>query len=399
MLKGKDIVIGVTGGIAAYKAVDVVSKLIKLNANVDVIMTEAATKFVTPLTFQSLAHNPVVVDMFREPVSWDIEHIALAKKADIFLVVPATANIIGKIAHGIADDMLSTTIMASKAKKIIVPAMNTNMYKNVIVQENIEKLKSLDYKFINPISGKLACGDIGEGKLPDPQDIIDQILEIIKNDESNKDLLDKKVLVTAGATIAPLDPVRYLTNHSSGKMGYEIAKEAKRRGAKVILVSGHTTQNKIDGIETIYIDTTEEMLEQVKMHFDDADMVIKAAAPLDYRPKIVNDNKIKKEDGGLNVEFVKTPDILKTLGQMKKEQVLVGFAAETQELLKNAQKKLEQKNLDFIVANDVSKKGAGFKENTNIVTIIDKNGSKAYSIMEKSKIAKIIVDKACKYLK
>ncbi|WDV47634.1 bifunctional phosphopantothenoylcysteine decarboxylase/phosphopantothenate--cysteine ligase CoaBC [Clostridiaceae bacterium M8S5] len=396
MLKGKNIVIGVTGGIAVYKAVDIVSRLKKLNANIDIIMTESATKFVTPLTFQSLAHNEVVVDMFKEVTNWNIEHIALAKKADVFLIAPATANIIGKIANGIADDMLSTTVMATRAKTIIAPAMNTNMYTNVIVRENISKLKSLGYEFIDPVEGRLACGDLGAGKFPNPEDIVKQVLEIMNREE--KDLEGKKVLVTAGSTIAPIDPVRFLTNHSSGKMGYAIAREAKRRGADVVLVSGHTTQEQIADIKTIYIDTTEEMLDAVKSNLEDADIVIKAAAPLDYKPKTIAQNKIKKTTGDLCVEFDRSPDILKTIGGMKKEQVLVGFAAETENLIENAKKKLEKKNLDFIVANDISKKGAGFKGDTNAVTMISKEEIKEYALMKKSELAKEIINNAVDFM-
>ncbi|WP_069650207.1 bifunctional phosphopantothenoylcysteine decarboxylase/phosphopantothenate--cysteine ligase CoaBC [Caloranaerobacter ferrireducens] len=390
MLSNINVVLGVTGGIAAYKAVDVVSRLKKLGANVDVIMTKSATKFVTPLTFQSLSQNFVTVDMFAEPKKWEVEHISLAQKADIFLVAPATANVIGKVANGIADDMLTTTIMATRAKVIFAPAMNTNMYRNPIFKENMEKLKSLGYEFIKPASGRLACGDYGEGKMAEPADIV----EYIKMHFAKKTLLDKKVIVTAGPTIERIDPVRYITNFSSGKMGYAVAIEAKRRGADVILISGPTNLDKPEGIKVVSINTTMEMLKAVEEYFDETDVLIKAAAPLDYRPEVVSDKKIKKQDGSLNIKFVRNPDILAHFGKLKKKQILVGFAAETNDVIENAIKKIKIKNLDFIVANDVTMKNAGFRSNTNIATIIDKEGhTYNYPQMSKEELAKIILDK------
>lgn len=382
---------GVTGGIAAYKAVDVVSRLKKLNANVDVIMTKSATEFVTPLTFQSLSQNPVIVNMFDEPKYWEIAHISLAKKADVFLVAPATANIIGKVANGIADDMLSTSIMATKAKVVFAPAMNTNMYNNVIFRENVDKLKKYGYEFIKPGSGRLACGDFGEGKMAEPSDIVEYIVKLFTN---NNELIGKKIVITAGPTIEPLDPVRYLTNYSSGKMGYALAKEAQRRGADVVLISGPVNIDPPSGVHIIPVKTTQEMFNAVGKHFDDCNVLIKAAAPLDYRPISVSEHKIKKEKDEIEIKFIKNPDIVEHFGKIKKKQIVVGFAAETENLIENARKKIEKKNLDFIVANNVLTADAGFRSDTNIVTIIDKNGSVVnYPLLTKEDVAKVIIDK------
>ncbi|RKD27839.1 phosphopantothenoylcysteine decarboxylase / phosphopantothenate--cysteine ligase [Caminicella sporogenes DSM 14501] len=393
MLKNKNVVVGVTGGIAVYKAVDVVSRLKKLSANVNVIMTKSAAKFVAPLTFQSISQNYVVTDMFAEPKTWDIEHISLAQKADLFLIVPATANIIGKIANGIADDMLSTTVMATKAPVLIAPAMNTNMYNNPIVQRNIDILKRLGYKFIEPVSGRLACGDYGKGKLAEPQDIVNEIINLFKSDYS-KDLEGRKIIVTAGPTQEPIDPVRYITNHSTGKMGYAIAKAAKNRGAEVLLISGPTNLSAPDGVKIINVVTANEMYEAVLNNLKDADIVIKSAAVADYRPKNKSDVKIKKSDDDLNIELTRNPDILYEIGKIKGNRILVGFAAETNDVLNNALKKIKKKNLDLIVANDITQKGAGFKSETNIVTIIDKNGNyKSLKKMTKEEVADVILDK------
>ncbi|EOD01311.1 bifunctional phosphopantothenoylcysteine decarboxylase/phosphopantothenate--cysteine ligase CoaBC [Caldisalinibacter kiritimatiensis] len=390
MLKGKNIVVGVTGGIAAYKAADIVSKLKKLQANVDVIMTESATKFISPLTFQSLSQNFVTVDMFKEPKKWEIEHISLAQKADVFLIAPATANVIGKVANGIADDMLSTTIMATKSKVVFAPAMNTNMYTNPIFQQNMNKLKELGYEFIRPAKGRLACGDYGEGKMADTVDIVSYVTDML----TNKELKGKKVIVTAGPTIEPIDPVRYLTNHSSGKMGYAIAEEAEKMGAEVILISGPTHLKAPDGVEVVRINTTQQMFNEIEKRFNGCDVLIKAAAPLDYKPEEVYNNKIKKGNGKLELSFTRNPDILKYFGNNKKDQIVVGFAAETDNVLENGRKKMKNKNLDFIVVNDVSNKDAGFKKETNVATIIDKEGTeKSYPKMSKRELAKIILDK------
>lgn len=390
MLSGKNIVMGVSGGIAVYKAVDVVSRLRKLHANIDVIMTKSATEFVKPLTFQSISQNPVTIDIFNEPTHWEIEHISLAKKADAFLVAPATANIIGKVANGIADDMLTTTIMATKANVVFAPAMNTNMYNNIIFKENVNKLKEHGYEFIKPGSGRLACGDFGEGKMAEPCDIVDYLT----NSLTNNQLKGKKIIVTAGPTIEPLDPVRYMTNYSSGKMGYAIAKEAQQRGAKVILISGPVNLESPFGVEIVKINTTKEMLSAVEKHFNDCHVLIKAAAPLDYSPVSVSEHKIKKEKDEIELKFTKNPDIAAYFGKLKKAQILVGFAAETENIIENAKKKISKKNLDFIVANNVMAENAGFKSDNNIVTIIDKDGTTIdYPLMKKEDVAKAIIDK------
>ncbi|MGV3024673.1 bifunctional phosphopantothenoylcysteine decarboxylase/phosphopantothenate--cysteine ligase CoaBC [Clostridium thermobutyricum] len=390
MYEDKCVVIGVTGGIAVYKALDVISALRKKGIKTKVIMTESATKFVTPLTFQSISQNMVITDMFAEPKAWEIQHISLAQEADIMLIAPATANVIGKVANGIADDMLTTTIMATKAKVIFSPAMNTNMYENPIVQENIEKLKRLGYEFIEPDSGRLACGDIGKGKLPKPEVIVD---EVLKNLYPKKDLLGKKVLVTAGPTKAPIDPVRYITNRSTGKMGYAIATEARDRGAEVTLVSGADFLECPKGIELINVQTNSEMREEVLKHYKNSDIVIKSAAVADYKPKNYSKEKIKKTGDDLKLELERDNDILLELGKLKKNQILVGFAAESNSLLENANKKLKNKNLDFIVANDITSKETGFGSDNNKVFIISKNGKvDELDTMSKRDVARSIFD-------
>ncbi|SHH09790.1 bifunctional phosphopantothenoylcysteine decarboxylase/phosphopantothenate--cysteine ligase CoaBC [Tepidibacter thalassicus] len=392
MLSGKNIVLGVSGGIAVYKACDIVSRLKKLNANVKVIMTKSATEFVTPLTFQSLSQNFVITDMFKEPKTWDVEHISLAQWADLFLIAPATANIIGKIANGIADDMLSTTVMATKAEVVIAPAMNTNMYENKIVQDNISKLIKFGYKFIEPESGRLACGDVGKGKLASPENIVKEIIEIFTD---KKDLNEKNILITAGPTIESIDPVRYITNRSSGKMGYSIAAEAVKRGANVTLISGKTNLDIPVGVKKfIEVESADDMYNVVMENLENNDIIIKSAAVADYKPKYKQSKKIKKSDEDLCIELDRNYDILKEIGKMKKNKVLVGFAAETNDLIENAKKKIKNKNLDFIVANDLTQEGAGFGVDTNIVKIIDKNGNiEQYPKMSKSDIANIILDK------
>lgn len=331
MLRNKTIVLGVTGGIAVYKAADLVSRLKKLNANVEVIMTEGATEFVTPLTFQTMSNNVVHREMFSEIVNYDVEHISLAQKADLIVVAPATANTIGKVANGIADNLLTTTIMASDKKVIFAPAMNTMMYQNPIVQENIAKLKEFGYEFIQPGVGLLACGDYGAGKMAEPSDIVEYILSSLVK----KDLVGRKIVVTAGPTVEPLDPVRYMTNHSSGRMGYSIAKEALDRGAEVVLISGPTSLVPPKGVEFIGINTTEDMLNAVDKHFHTCDVLIKSAAPADYKPEYFSPNKIKKEnDDQLVVKYVKNPDIAAHFGKLKVNQITVGFAAETNNLQK-----------------------------------------------------------------
>ena len=393
MLNNKTVVIGVSGGIAAFKACDIVSRLKKLNANVHVVMTKGATEFVTPLTFQSLSQNYVVSDMFEEPKTWDVEHISLAKKADVFLIAPATANVIGKIANGICDDMLTTTVMATTGKVLIAPAMNTNMYKNPILQRNINTLKELGYNFINPESGRLACGDEGEGKLASPEVIVNGVVELLNN--KNKDLQGKKIMITAGPTVESIDPVRYITNRSTGKMGYAIAKMAADRGADVTLVSGPTDITPPSNIKKlIKIQSAEDMYNAIIDNFDENQVIIKSAAVADYKPKTYSDKKIKKSNDDLVIELDRNKDIAYELGKIKKDKILVGFAAETNDLIENAKGKVNKKNLDFIVANDLTEEGAGFGTDTNIVKIIDKEGNiNKYPQMKKDEVANVILDK------
>jgi phosphopantothenoylcysteine decarboxylase/phosphopantothenate--cysteine ligase len=393
-LKGKSVVVGVCGGVAAYKVVDVVSRLVKLDACVDVIMTANAQEFVTPLTFQSISHNPVVTDMFAEPVQWDIKHIALAQKADLLLIAPATANIIGKLASGIADDMLSTTVMATKAPVLIVPAMNFNMYANPIVQQNIQKLKELGYFFMEPETGRMAEGSSGKGRLPEPPVIVEAVTEMLK---PVRDLEGMKILVTAGPTREAIDPVRYLSNHSSGKMGFAAAEAAIARGAQVVLVAGPVSIEKPKGADYVSVTSADEMYAAVMEHFDSCDAVVMAAAVADYRVETPADRKIKKNDDDMTLRLVKNKDILKELGKIKGEQILAGFCAETDHLLENAAKKVREKNLDFIVANDVTMEGAGFGTDTNIIKILRTDGSvEELPLMSKLSAAHRIMDEIVK---
>lgn len=390
MQEKKTVVLGVTGGIAAYKALDIVSRLRKKDINVHVIMTKSAAEFVTPLSFQSLSQNYVVEDMFAEPKSWDIEHISLASKADLFVIAPASANMIGKIANGIADDMLSTTVMATKAPVLLAPAMNTNMYDNPIVQKNIEFLKSMGYFFIEPDEGRLACGVTGKGKLAEPEKIVD-VFDMLLH--KNKDLAGKKILVTAGPTREDIDPVRFITNRSSGKMGYAIARAARNRGADVTLISGPVGLNPPEKVRYVGVYSADDMYREVVNHFEDADIVIKSAAVADYRPKDKSDIKIKKSDDDMVIPLTRNKDILKELGKMKKNQILVGFAAETNDLIQNAQRKVSKKNLDAIVANDVTMEKSGFNTDTNTVKIIDKSGNiLELPNMSKDEVAHNILD-------
>jgi phosphopantothenoylcysteine decarboxylase/phosphopantothenate--cysteine ligase len=395
MLSNKTIIVGVTGGIAAYKACDVVSKLKKLNANIHVIMTESACEFVQPMTFQTLSNNFVINDMFKEPKTWEVEHIELAKKADAFLIVPATANFIGKLAAGIADDMLTTTVMATMAPVIIAPAMNTNMYTNRIVQANMDKLGDLGYRFIDPASGRLACGDIGAGKLADVDDILAFIVDFFEKESEAKDLAGRRIMISAGPTIEAIDPVRYITNRSSGKMGYAIAKRAVARGAQVTLVSGKTDLEVPEGLaKFISIESADDLYENLVGEFDSNDVVIQSAAVADYKPKSYSDKKIKKKDSDLRIDLCRNKDIAQELGKIKGNKVLVGFAAETNDVLENAAKKIKKKNLDFIVANDLTMQGAGFSTETNIVKIIEADGRiKEYPKLLKSEVGDIILDK------
>lgn len=392
MLKNKTVVIGVSGGIAVYKALDIVSRLKKLGANIHVIMTKSATEFVTPLSFQSLSQNYVVCDMFEEPKTWDVEHISLAKKADVFLIAPATANIIGKMANGIADDMLTTTVMATKSKVLIAPAMNTNMYENPILQRNIDTLRKLGYDFVEPESGRLACGDIGKGKLATPEDIVDQVVKLLTKE---KDLSGKSIIVTAGPTMESIDPMRYITNRSSGKMGYKIASEAISRGADVTLISGPTNITPPTKLKKlIKVESAQDMYNAVINNIDENQVIIKSAAVADYKPKTYFDKKIKKSDDDLVIELDRNKDIAYEIGKIKGDKILVGFAAETNDLIENAKDKVKKKNLDFIVANDLTKEGAGFGVDTNIVKIIDKEGNITdYPKMKKEEVANVILDK------
>ncbi|HHY43032.1 MAG TPA: bifunctional phosphopantothenoylcysteine decarboxylase/phosphopantothenate--cysteine ligase CoaBC [Thermoanaerobacterales bacterium] len=372
MLKGKFVVLGVTGSIAAYKAVELVRLLKKAGCEVQVIMTKSGCEFVKPLTFQVVSQNPVIIDMFKEPSRWEVEHVALADKADVFLVAPATANIIAKMAAGIADDMLTSTLLATKAKIIVVPAMNVNMYENPITQRNIAALKALGITVLDPEEGDLACGYSGKGRFPEPTDIVEHIKVILGKDG---DLKDKRFLITAGPTREPIDPVRFITNHSSGKMGYALAEKAVQRGARVTLISGPTNLTPPLGLERfIRVDTAEEMYSAVMKHYADVDVVIKSAAVADYAPKNIKGEKIKKQDSNMTLELKKNPDILQELGNKKSNQVLIGFAAETNNTIVNAQDKLKRKNLDFIVLNDLTEAGAGFAKDTNIVTILHSDG-------------------------
>ena len=392
MLKDKTVVIGVSGGIAVYKTLDVISRLRKLGVNVNVIMTKSATEFVTPLSFQSLSQNYVVCDMFEDPKTWDVEHISLAKRADVFLIAPATANVIGKIANGIADDMLTTTVMATKAKVLIAPAMNTNMYENPILQRNINTLKELGYNFVEPESGRLACGDTGKGKLASPETIVDEVVKLLSKDQ---DLKGKSIIVTAGPTIESIDPMRYITNRSTGKMGYSIAKEAIERGADVTLLTGPTNLTPPQNLKKLVkIESAKDMYEAVLENLDENDVVIKSAAVADYKPKNYSNKKIKKSDDDLVIELDRNKDIAQEIGKIKNNKILVGFAAETNDLIENASLKIKKKNLDFIVANDLTKEGAGFGVDTNIVKIIDKEGNiTEYPKMKKEEVANIILDK------
>ena len=394
MLKDKKIILGVTGGIAAYKAVEIASRLKKAGAVVRVVMTEEAKKFVTELTFREITGQPVTSDMWAEIQHYSVAHISLAEWADMVLIAPATANILAKADIGIADDFLSTMLLATKAIVVYSPAMNTNMFNHPATQGHIASLKSKGSRIIEPASGILACGAVGAGRLPEPVEVVAEVERIFAVKQS---LVGKKVLVTAGGTIEPLDPIRFIANHSSGRQGYAIAAEAVARGAQVVLVSGQAAVEPPAGLaKFVKIDTTHQMREAVLADFDDADIIIKAAAVADYRPKTVAANKIKKSDDDFVIELERNPDILKELGGLKKpNQVLVGFAAETQNLLQYAQSKLEKKNLDLIVANDVSKPGAGFQGDTNIIKILSRDGSiEELPLMTKRELSAIIMDRA-----
>ena len=390
MFENKSIIIGVSGGIAAYKTAYLVSALSKTEADVNVIMTENACKFISPLVFETLTGNKCYVDTFDRNFKFDVEHISLAKKADIFMIVPATANVIAKIANGIADDMLTTTFLASKCNKIVSPAMNTAMFENQITQDNIAKLKKYGIGVVEPQNGLLACGDTGAGKMPEPDFLFDVIEREIARE---KDMLGKKVLVTAGATMESLDPVRFLTNHSSGKMGFAIAKEAMLRGAEVTVVKANTTAEIPNFVKIVEVSSAKDMFDAVTALSDQQDIIVKAAAVADYTPESYVDSKIKKKDGDLSIPLKRTMDILKYLGENKKEgQFLCGFSMETDNMLENSKAKLSKKNADMIVANNLRDAGSGFKTDTNAVTLITRDGHRSLELKSKAEVAKEIFD-------
>lgn len=384
MLQGKHIVLGVTGSIAAYKIASLASMLKKRGADVTVIMTENATNFINPITFETLTGNKCLIDTFDRNFQYSVEHVSLAKQADIFLVAPASANVIARAAHGIADDMLTTTLLACECPKIIAPAMNTHMYVNPIVQDNIGILKHYGMEVITPATGYLACGDTGEGKMPEPE----VLLEYIYKGLQPKDMKGINVLVTAGPTREKIDPVRYISNHSTGKMGYAIARAAMMRGAKVTLVTGKTELTPPVGVHTIDIVSAKDMADAVKGCAHEQDIIIKAAAVADYRPKYVADQKVKKKDGDMSIELERTEDILGFLGAHKREgQFLCGFSMETEHMIENSRSKLERKNLDLIVANNLKQKGAGFGTDTNIVTLLSRDDTVELPLMSKEEVA------------
>lgn len=387
MLKGKTVILGITGGIACYKAADLTSLLVKQHADVNVIMTKGALEFMSPLTFEALTGNKVHTDIFDKDSGTEIPHISLAGKADALIIAPATANVIAKLSHGIADDMLTSTVLAATCPKIIAPAMNTRMYENAVTRDNIETLKKYGWNVISPDSGRLACGDTGKGKLPSPEKLLESVINEIAFPRDMKGL---RVLVTAGATKEAIDPVRYITNHSTGKMGYALAKNAARRGAEVTLVTGSDILPDPENVNTVHIKSAKDMFEAVKKYAD-SDIIVKAAAVADYRPASVAEDKIKKTDGDASIALQRTDDILKYLGDNKKAgQLLCGFSMETRDLLENSRKKLQKKNLDMICANSLKIEGAGFGTETNIITMITDDGETELPIMSKDEAAKEI---------
>lgn len=390
MLKDKKIVLGITGGIAAYKAATLTREFVKRGATVTVIMTPNATRFITPLTLQTLSGNPVYTDMFSLSGDWDIHHISLAQTADIVVIAPATYNIIGKIVSGIADDLLTTTVAATKAPVLLCPAMNVNMYDNPILQSNIDRLSALGYLFMDAGSGELACKTDGAGRLPDPVAIAEEVEAIL----TKKDLTGQRILITAGPTREPFDPVRYISNHSSGKMGYALATMARRRGGDVTLVSGPVSLPVPAGVRFIGVSSASEMRDAVMEQVTEATVIIKAAAVADYRPSSASDSKIKKGDGHLDISLERTPDIISEVGRMKGDRILVGFAMETEDLVKNARAKMKAKGMDLIVANELGVPGSGFQHDTNIVKIIDTAGTiEELPLMDKKDVADRILDR------
>lgn len=391
MLKGKTVLLGITGSIAAYKIAYLASALHKLHADVHVLMTENATNFINPITFETLTGNKCLVDTFDRNFQFQVEHVSIAKKADVVMIAPASANVIGKLANGLADDMLTTTVMACRCQKILAPAMNTAMYENPVVQDNIRRLQTYGYEVITPASGYLACGDTGAGKMPEPETLLEYIL---KEAAFQKDLAGKKLLVTAGPTQEAIDPVRCLTNHSSGKMGYAIAKMAMLRGAEVTLVSGPTAIEPPLFVKVVPVTSARDMFEAVTGLSDEQDIIIKAAAVADYRPKQVSEDKVKKKDDQASIELERTDDILKYLGQHKKQgQFLCGFSMETRDMLRNSRAKLEKKNLDMVAANNLKVEGAGFQGDTNVLTLITQDEEVSLPLMSKEDAALKILDK------
>ena len=397
MLKGKTVLLGVTGSIAAYKIAYLASALKKLHAEVHVLMTKNATNFITPITFESLTGTKCLVDTFDRNFQFQVEHVSIAKKADVVMIAPASANVIGKLAHGIADDMLTTTIMACKCKKFISPAMNTNMFENPILQDNLKTLEHYGYEVIQPASGYLACGDTGAGKMPEPETLLSYILREIA---AEKDLAGKKVLVTAGPTQESIDPVRYITNHSSGKMGYALAKAAMLRGADVTLVSGPCSITPPPFVKVVPVVTAKDMFDAVTFVSAEQDIIIKAAAVADYRPKQVFDEKVKKQDKEMSIELKKTDDILKYLGEHRTpQQFLCGFSMETQNMIGNSRAKLGKKHLDMVAANNLKVAGAGFQGDTNVLTLITQDEDVSLQLMSKEDAANVILDKILSIMK
>lgn len=392
MLKGKTVLLGVTGGIACYKSAGLASALVKQGANVQVLMTRNATEFIGPHTFESLTGNRVSVDTFDRNYQFQVEHIALADQADLVLVAPATANVLAKLAHGLADDMLTTTVLACDCPKIAAPAMNTRMYENPVTQDNLALLRRYGWEIVEPASGRLACGAVGKGKMPEPEELLETVLHALSH---AKDMEGLKVLVTAGPTQEPLDPVRYLTNHSSGKMGYAIARMAMLRGAKVTLISGPTALTPPPFVEVVPVVSAQDMFEAVAARQEQADFIFKAAAVADYTPADYSDNKMKKKDGDLSIPLKRTQDILQHLGSHRRPgQVICGFSMETQNMLENSQAKLVKKNVDMICANNLKVAGAGFGVDTNVITLITPQGAEELPLLSKEEAANRILDAA-----
>lgn len=394
MLQGKTVVLGVTGGIAAYKMPNLASALVKLGCNVQVLMTQNATQFITAVTFETLTGNKALVDTFDRNFSFQVEHIAVADQADLVMIAPATANVIAKLAHGLADDMLTTTVLACNCPKIVVPAMNTKMYENPVTQDNLNILRHYGWEVVEPASGYLACGAVGKGKMPEPEVLLQVILHDLAHE---KDMVGKRVLVTAGPTQEALDPVRYLTNHSSGKMGYAIAQAAARRGAQVTLVSGPVALKRLPYVETVDVVSAQEMFEAVTARAVEQDIIIKAAAVADYRPTVVAEDKMKKSDDALSIPLERTQDILGWLGQHRQPgQFLCGFSMETQNMVENSRKKLEKKRVDMIAANNLKVEGAGFGVDTNLLTLITKDGLDELPMVTKEAAADLLLDSILK---